>query len=172
MFLHIFLMPDSLILLKYCAPFIRIQEMRCPSPSEREPERVKPEAARATWCNETGALQTFKDVLELVLLQGGPHRLLDGRDVLVEFDHQRVVVHALHVGHNGVVALLGQGDQVVEAVHPGLKQGEVTKTEIFLRHTENLDLSGDKGVEKRREKKSLRAEIIILLCIGERCPLF
>lgn len=65
---------------------------------------------------------TFKNVLELVLLQAGPHHFLYGWDVLVEFDHQRVVVHALHVSHDGVVALLGQGDQIVEAVHPGLKQ--------------------------------------------------
>ena len=36
MFLHIFLIPDSLILLKYWAPLIRIQEIRWPSPSERE----------------------------------------------------------------------------------------------------------------------------------------
>lgn len=62
---------------------------------------------------------TFEDVLELVLLQRGPHDLLDGRDVLVQLDHQRVVVHALHVGHDGVVALLGQGDEVMEAMHPG-----------------------------------------------------
>lgn len=64
-------------------------------------------------------MPTFEDVLELVLLQGGPHGLLDGRDVLVQLDHQRVVVHALHVGHDGVVALLGQGDEVMEAMHPG-----------------------------------------------------
>lgn len=36
MFLHIFLIPDSLILLKYWAPFIKIQEIRWPRPSERE----------------------------------------------------------------------------------------------------------------------------------------
>lgn len=41
MFRHIFLIPDSLILLKYCAPFIRIQEIRCPRPSVREQKRVK-----------------------------------------------------------------------------------------------------------------------------------
>lgn len=64
-------------------------------------------------------MPTFEDVLELVLLQRGPHDLLDGRDVLVQLDHQRVVVHALHVGHDGVVALLGQGDEVMEAMHPG-----------------------------------------------------
>lgn len=62
---------------------------------------------------------TFEDVLELVLLQRGAHHLLDGRHVLVELDHQGVVVHALHVGHDGVVALFGQRDEVVEAVHPG-----------------------------------------------------
>lgn len=65
---------------------------------------------------------TFEDVLELVLLQGGPHDLLDGRDVLVQLDHQRVVVHALHIGHDGVVALLCQGDEVMEAMHPGSSQ--------------------------------------------------
>lgn len=65
---------------------------------------------------------TLEDVLEFVLLQGGPHHLLDGWDVFVQFDHQRVVVHALHVSNNGIVALLGQGDQVVEAVHPGLNK--------------------------------------------------
>ena len=55
-----------------------------------------------------------------MLLQCGPHHLLDGTDVLVEFDHQGVVVHALHVGYDGVVPLLGQGDQVVETVNPGM----------------------------------------------------
>lgn len=64
---------------------------------------------------------TFEDVLELVLLQGGPHGLLYGWDVLVQFDHQWVVVHALHVSHDGIIALLSQGDQVMEAMHPGLK---------------------------------------------------
>lgn len=65
---------------------------------------------------------TLKDILELVLLQAGPHHLLDGADVLVQLDHQRVIVHALHVGHYGVVALLGQGNEVMEAVHPGGKK--------------------------------------------------
>jgi hypothetical protein len=32
MFLHIFLMPDSLMRRKYWAPLMRIQEMRCPRP--------------------------------------------------------------------------------------------------------------------------------------------
>lgn len=32
MFLHIFLMPDSLMRLKYWAPLIRMQEIRCPRP--------------------------------------------------------------------------------------------------------------------------------------------
>lgn len=64
---------------------------------------------------------TFKDVLELVLLQGGPHDLLYCRDVLVQFDHQRVIVHTLHVSHDSIIALLSQGDQVMEAMHPGLK---------------------------------------------------
>lgn len=41
MFRHIFLIPDSLILLKYCAPFIRIQEIRCPRPSVRERKTVQ-----------------------------------------------------------------------------------------------------------------------------------
>lgn len=36
MFLHIFLIPDSLILLKYWAPLIRIQEIRWPRPGGRE----------------------------------------------------------------------------------------------------------------------------------------
>lgn len=41
MFLHIFLIPDSLILLKYWAPLIRIQEIKWPRPSEREEEKEK-----------------------------------------------------------------------------------------------------------------------------------
>lgn len=46
MFLHIFLIPDSLILLKYWAPLIRIQEIRWPRPGgrakrRRERERYK-----------------------------------------------------------------------------------------------------------------------------------
>lgn len=73
---------------------------------------------------------TFKDVLELVLLQSGPHHFLYGWDILVELDHQRVVIHALHVSHNGVVALLRQGDQVVEAMHPGLKQMQDKKEKL------------------------------------------
>lgn len=48
MFLHIFLIPDSLILLKYWAPFIRIQEIRWPRPSEREEEKEK---NNACWIN-------------------------------------------------------------------------------------------------------------------------
>ena len=60
---------------------------------------------------------TLKDVLELVLLQAGSHHLLNGADVLVELDHQRVIVHALHIGHDGIVALLGQGNEVMETVH-------------------------------------------------------
>lgn len=32
MFLHIFLMPDSLMRLKYWAPLMRMQEIRCPRP--------------------------------------------------------------------------------------------------------------------------------------------
>lgn len=65
--------------------------------------------------------KTFKYILELVLMQGGAHGFLYGRDVLVEFDHQRVVVHALHVSHNGIIALLGQGDQVMETMDPDLQ---------------------------------------------------
>ena len=69
-----------------------------------------------SWTTHNNRL-TFKDVLELVLLQSGANHLLDGTDVLVEFDHQGVVVHALHVGHYGIVPLLGQGNQVVETMH-------------------------------------------------------
>lgn len=36
MFLHIFLMPDSLILLKYWAPLMRIQEIRWPRPGREK----------------------------------------------------------------------------------------------------------------------------------------
>lgn len=60
---------------------------------------------------------TLKDVLELVLLQGSSHHLLDGTDVLVEFDHQGVIVHAGSIGHNGIVALFGQGYEMMEAVN-------------------------------------------------------
>lgn len=68
---------------------------------------------------KAGALTpTLEDVLELVLLQRGSHHLLNGADVFVQFDHQGVVVHAGGVGHDGVVALLGQGDEIVEAVNP------------------------------------------------------
>lgn len=40
MFLHIFLIPDSLILLKYWAPLIRMQEIRWPKPSKKEGEKT------------------------------------------------------------------------------------------------------------------------------------
>lgn len=70
------------------------------------------------------SLLTFEDVLKLVLLQAGTHGLFYGWDVLVQFDHQRVVVHALHIRHNGIIALLGQGDQVMETMHPGLRDGK------------------------------------------------
>lgn len=87
MFLHIFLIPDSLILLKYWAPFIKIQEIRWPRPSERDGEKEKIMVFRKTQRRknergekkqktEGGSTLTFKDVLELVLLQGGPHDLL------------------------------------------------------------------------------------------------
>lgn len=51
MFLHIFLMPDSLMRLKYWAPLMRMQEIRCPSPEgsaqnsgERREVRLGPSA--------------------------------------------------------------------------------------------------------------------------------
>lgn len=95
-------------------------------------------------------MPTFKNVLELVLLQSSPHHFLYGWDILVEFDHQRVIIHALHVSHNGVVALLSQWDQVVKAMHPGLKQMQDRKkklqkwrdfSEISISYRENCDLS-------------------------------
>lgn len=112
MFLHIFLMPDSLILLKYWAPLMRMQEMRWPRPGDGKEKNQhttlsKIQTAAGGKTMALGRWLTFKDVLELVLLQGGAHHLLDGRHVLVEFDHQGVVVHALHVGHDGVVTLFG-----------------------------------------------------------------
>lgn len=70
---------------------------------------------------------TFKDVLELVLLQAGPHGLLNGRDVLVQFHHQWIVVHALHISHDGIIALLRQGDQVMETMHPESRRGRTKK---------------------------------------------
>lgn len=111
MFLHIFLMPDSLILLKYWAPLMRMQEMRWPRPGDGKEKNqhttLFQNAKKQQGANDGTWALTFKDVLELVLLQGGAHHLLDGRHVLVEFDHQGVVVHALHVGHDGVVTLFG-----------------------------------------------------------------
>lgn len=92
---------------------------------------------------ETVALQlTLKDVLELVLLQGSCHRFLNGADVLIEFDHQRVIIHAGGIGHNGVVALLGQWNKIVEAVHPiegkwqKIKKnfGSTPHTVLIMRH--------------------------------------
>lgn len=40
-FLHIFLIPDSLMRLKYWAPFIRIQEIRWPRPAPRQEDSQK-----------------------------------------------------------------------------------------------------------------------------------
>lgn len=94
---------------------------------------------------------TFKDVLELVLLQGGPHDLLYGWDVFVQFDHQRVVVHALHIGNDGIIALLSQGDQVMEAMHPGLK----------FRQREGEGEGGEKGNEG---KWWVTYRVVIILC--------
>lgn len=68
---------------------------------------------------------TLKDVLELVLLQGSCHHLFDGADVLIQFDHQGVIVHAGSIGHDGIVPLLSHGDEIVEAMHP--TEGRHTK---------------------------------------------
>lgn len=78
---------------------------------------------------------TFKYVLELVLLEAGTHGLFDGTDVLVELDHQRVVVHTFHVGDDGIVPLLRQRDEIVEAVNPEKEIREGITQEVFLMKT-------------------------------------
>lgn len=60
-----------------------------------------------------------------MLLEAGAHGLLDSTDVLVEPDNQGVVVHALHVGHDGIVPLFSQRDQVVEAMNSARKKKEM-----------------------------------------------
>ena len=52
-----------------------------------------------------------------MLLEAGAHGFLNSTDVLVEPDNERVIVHALHVGDDGVVPLFSQRDQVVEAMN-------------------------------------------------------
>lgn len=61
---------------------------------------------------------TFKYILELVLLEAGTHGLFNGADVFVELDHQRVIIHTFHIGHNGIVPFLRQRDEIVETVNP------------------------------------------------------
>lgn len=65
---------------------------------------------------------TFKYILELVLLKASTHGLFNGTDVLVELDHQRVIIHTFHISDNGVVSLLCKGDEIVEAVNPAIQR--------------------------------------------------
>lgn len=60
-----------------------------------------------------------------MLLEAGAHGFLDSTDVLVEPDDERVIVHALHVGHDGVVPLFSQRDQVVEAMNSARQEREM-----------------------------------------------
>lgn len=60
-----------------------------------------------------------------MLLEAGAHGFLDSTDVLVEPDDERVIVHALHVGHDGVVPLFSQWDQVVEAMNSARQKREM-----------------------------------------------
>lgn len=74
---------------------MRMQEIRWPRPGDRTEKKGKEhkcflEQRQKKGKQERGmgaCVPTFEDVLELVLLQGGPHDLLDGRDVLVQLDH-------------------------------------------------------------------------------------
>lgn len=77
---------------------------------------------------------TFKDVLELVLLEAGAHGFLDGTDVLIEPDNKGVIVHALHVGNDGIVPLFSQWDQVVEAMNSA-------RQKRVLQHNANIKIS-------------------------------
>lgn len=52
-----------------------------------------------------------------MLLKAGAHGLFHGTDVFVELDHQRVIIHTLHIGNNGIVAFLGQRDEIVETMN-------------------------------------------------------
>lgn len=60
-----------------------------------------------------------------MLLEAGTHGFLDGTDVLIEPDNKGVIVHALHVGNNGIVPLFSQWDQVVEAVNSARQKREM-----------------------------------------------
>lgn len=60
-----------------------------------------------------------------MLLEAGAHGFLDGTDVLIEPDNKGVIVHALHVGNNGIVPLFSQWDQVVEAVNSARQKREM-----------------------------------------------
>lgn len=84
---------------------------------DREKSGYRPLPPSCT--HRDGAGLTFKDVLELVLLQAGTHGLFDGTDVFVELDHQRVIIHTFHVGNDGIVPLLCERNEVVETVDPG-----------------------------------------------------
>lgn len=59
-----------------------------------------------------------------MLLEAGAHGFLDSTDVLVETDNERVIVHTLHVGDDGIVPLFSQRDQVVEAMHSARQKRE------------------------------------------------
>lgn len=58
-----------------------------------------------------------------MLLKAGAHSFLNGTDVFVELDHQRVIIHTFHISDNGIVPLLCQRDEVVETVNPGKDRG-------------------------------------------------
>ena len=60
-----------------------------------------------------------------MLLKAGAHGFLDGTDVLIEPDNEGVIVHALHVGDDGVVPLFSQWDQVVEAMNSVRQKTEI-----------------------------------------------
>jgi len=62
-----------------------------------------------------------------VLLEAGAHGFLDSTDVLVEPDDEGVIVHALHVGDDGVVPLFSQRDQVVEAMNSARQKRETLR---------------------------------------------
>lgn len=72
-----------------------------------------------SWTYGDRAGLTFKDVLELMLLQTRTHGLFDGTDVFVELDYQRVIIHTFHVGNDGIVPLLCKRDEIMETVNPG-----------------------------------------------------
>lgn len=76
---------------------------------------------------------TLKNILKLVLLQGGSHHFLYGTDVLIQLHHQGVIVHAGCISHDSVVALFCQRDQIMETVDPGGAETTGTEWQLWVK---------------------------------------